>query len=90
MTQAPTLESLRQHDLVILRRLRHGPLTEFELSNEIAEHSGHTQQQAEDFIGGWLEKLTEAGLIWSGRLYNSNQQFILAAALTRQGRELVE
>lgn len=89
MTQAPTLEDLRQRDLVILRRLRHGPLTEFELTSEIVEHSGYTREQAEENIGDWLVKLTDSGLIWSGRLYNDAQQYILAAALTNQGRELV-
>ncbi|MFQ5490622.1 MAG: hypothetical protein ACE5GE_07865 [Phycisphaerae bacterium] len=89
VTQAPTLESLRQHDLVILRRLRQGPLTEFELTNEVAEHSGYSHEQAGSNIGEWLEKLTASGLVWSGRLHNSNGQYILAAALTRQGRELV-
>ena len=89
MTGTPTLEELRQHELVILRRLRTGPLTEFELASEIAEHSGFSHQEAAERIGGWLEELQSSGFIWAGRLYNSNGQHIHAAALTRQGRELV-
>lgn len=84
-----TLQSLRQHELVILRRLRNGPLTEFELANEIAEHSGYTPEQAADSVAGWLESLRDDGLVWAGALLNADGQQLLAAALTRQGRELV-
>lgn len=84
-----TLQSLRQHELVILRRLRNGPLTEFELANEIAEHSGHTPEEAADNVAGWLESLRDEGLIWAGALLNAEGQQLMAAALTRRGRELV-
>lgn len=84
-----TLETLRQHELVILRRLRSGPLTEFELANEIAEHSGYTPEEAADSVAGWLEALRDSGLIWAGALQNADGQQLMAAALTRQGRELV-
>ncbi len=83
-----TLDTLQQHQLVILRRLRSGPLTEFELASEIAEHSGHTQEQAADQMDDWLNELRNEGLIWSGKLANSDGQTILAAALTNAGREL--
>ena len=39
-------EKLRQHELIILRRLLHGPLTEFELAREVAESSSWTAEQA--------------------------------------------
>lgn len=84
-----TSKSLAQHQLVILRRLRLGPLTEFELTREIAEHSGHTAEEAADRMAAWLTELRSDGLIWSGELSNSNGQHILAAALTKEGRELV-
>lgn len=84
-----TLSQLRQHELVILRRLRTGPLTEFELAQQVAEHSGHSNEQASDKMGPWLESLKEAGYIWTGKLFNESGQFIHAAALTRSGRELV-
>jgi len=84
-----TIESLRQHQLVILRRLRGGPLTEFELATEVADHSGHTHEQAADKMAEWLGELREAGLIWFGTLSNSAAQEIMAAALTRRGQELV-
>lgn len=83
------LESLRQHQLVILRRLRHTPLTEFELAREVSEHSGYTMEQCEDNMGSWLEELKEEGLIWTGSLSNAAGQEIMAAALTSTGAELV-
>lgn len=89
MTEATTIEDLQQHQLVILRRLRAGPLTEFELTAEVADHSGYSAPQCSERIAGWLEELQSDGFIWSGRLYNSNGQFIQAAALTRLGKELV-
>ena len=89
MTSASTIEDLRQHELVILRRLRTGPLTEFELSSEVSAHSGYTAEQAADLMGDWLEELKCRGLIWSGKLANDAGQYILAAALTRNGRALV-
>ncbi len=84
-----TIQSLRQHELVILRRLRNGPLTEFELASEIAEHSGFTPEETADSVAGWLETLRDEGLVWAGALQNADGQHLMAAALTRQGRELV-
>ncbi|MFQ5461048.1 MAG: hypothetical protein ACE5E5_00305 [Phycisphaerae bacterium] len=84
-----TLESLRQHQLVILRRLRRGPLTEFELAGEVADVSGYTTSDASDRMEDWLEELCNAGLIWYGQLRNSDCQTLLAAALTSRGKELV-
>jgi DNA-binding PadR family transcriptional regulator len=84
-----SIENLRQHELVILRRLRDGPLTEFELVQQVAEHSGYDAEAAAENIGAWLEALKEEGLVWAGRLENNNGQTISAAALTRSGRELV-
>lgn len=88
MTQ--TLEDLRQHELVILRRLRQGPLTEFELVREVAEHSGWSVDDATEKMGDWLAALREAGLVWAGELHNEAGQSIHAAALTRRARELVK
>ncbi len=82
-------ESLTQHQLVILRRLRKSPLTEFELVREVAEHSGYTMEQCEDNMRSWLEELKEVGLIWCGTLSNAAGQEIMAAALTSRGVELV-
>ncbi len=84
-----TVASLAQHQLVILRRLRTGPLTEFELATEVASHSGHTAEQCADQMADWLETLRREGLVWAGSLQNLDAQQILAAALTKQGRELV-
>lgn len=84
-----TLDTLAQQQLVILRRLRAGPLTEFELAREIAEHSGYSVEQCADNMADWLEQLRLEGLVWSGALTNAAGQRLLAAALTRQGRELV-
>lgn len=84
-----TIDALAQHQLVILRRLRTGPLTEFELVGEIAEHSGHSAEQCQDSIAEWLDELRIHGLVWSGSLSNANGQTIMAAALTNRGRELV-
>jgi hypothetical protein len=85
-----TLSALQQHQLVILRRLRHGPLTEFELAHEIAEHSAYTDEQVADRLADWLDGLRQEGLIWAGTLSNASEQQILAAALTARGRKLVE
>lgn len=92
MQRRPTIETteaLRQHQLVILRRLRSGPLTEFELAGEIAAHSGWSVDDATDRLPDWLEELRVEGLIWSGALVNAEGTSMLAAALTRAGRELV-
>ena len=85
-----TIEALRQHQLVILRRLRTGPLTEFELANEVAEHSAYSAEQSADNMADWLEELRLEGLVWAGTLTNSDGQQITAAALTRRGTELME
>ena len=87
MTDA--IQSLAQHQLVILRRLRAGPLTEFELASEVAEHSGHSPEEAADKMADWLETLRAEGLVWAGALSNADGQTLAAAALTTAGRELV-
>ena len=84
------LDALRQHQLVILRRLRGGPLTEFDLTREVADHSGYTSEQCENNMTAWLMELRDEGLIWAGALSNANGQQIMAAALTRRGMELVK
>jgi len=85
-----TVETLRQHQLVILRRLRTGPLTEFELSREVASHSAFSPEQCADQMSEWLEELRSEGLIWAGALTNANGQRLMAAALTKHGKELVQ
>ncbi len=89
MPNAVSTDELRQHELVILRRLRKNPLTEFELCAEIAESSGYNADEAADRIGGWLEDLQTKGYIWYGKLFSQTGQSIHAAALTRRGRQLV-
>ena len=84
-----TIESLAQHQLVILRRLRTGPLTEFELVHEVTNHSGYSAEQCADRMADWLETLRREGLVWAGSLHNADGQQIMAAALTKHGRELV-
>lgn len=84
-----TINALAQHQLVVLRRLRDGPLTEFELAAEVAEHSGYTQEQCADNMAEWLDALRLEGLIWAGALSNADGQSMMAAALTRRGKELV-
>lgn len=84
-----TVKALQQHQLVILRRLRKGPLTEFELAHEVAEHSGFSAVEAAEKMSGWLEALRGEGLVWAGALTNVEDQSIMAAALTKKGRELV-
>lgn len=84
-----TIDALRQHQLVILRRLRGGPLTEFELASEVAGHSGHSHESAVDNMADWLEELRVQGLIWAGALTNAEGQSMMAAALTNRGRDLV-
>jgi len=84
-----TIDALQQHQLVILRRLRKSPLTEFELAVEIAAHSGYTPDQCEENMTAWLAELRDEGLIWSGALTNEHGQSMLAAALTNRGKELV-
>ena len=90
MREPVTIENIRQYELVILRRLLQGPLTEFELAAQIAEHSGYSPDEAGDRIGGWLDELRAGGYVWSGKLVNDTGQYIWAAALTRQGRDLVQ
>ena len=83
------IESLRQPELVIVRRLRNGPLTEFELTREIVIHSGYEEADAAHRMSDWLDDLRRKGLVWAGILFNCRGQAILAAALTCRGRELV-
>ena len=89
MIDTITIDDLRQHALVILRRLRQGPLTEFELASEVAEHSGYSVEDAAGHMAEWLDDLREQGFIWAGKLNNRNGQWIYAAALTGDGRKLV-
>ncbi len=84
-----TLDTLCQPELVVVRRLSSGPLTEFELAHEVAENSSYNPEQAADRVGGWLGELQEKGLIWTGTLLNKRGQSIMAAALTNKGRVLV-
>lgn len=89
MTATITIEDLQQHQLVILRRLRASPLTEFDLASEVAEHSGWTDEQAADNMEAWLIELCNMGLVWVGTLCNNAKQNMVVAALTKKGRELV-
>ena len=84
-----TLETLRQQQLVILRRLRNSPLTEFELATQVAEHSGYTEDQTVDKMADWLGDLQADGYIWAGTLSNKRGQQMIAAALTNRGQEIV-
>lgn len=84
-----SLETLCPAELIVVRRLREGPLTEFELANEVAESSGYTPDQAEAKVPTWLEDLRQKGLIWAGELSNRRGQTLIAAALTKRGLELV-
>ena len=86
----PTLDALAQPQLVVVRRLSNGPLTEFELAHDVAANSSYTPEQAANRVAGWLKELREKGLIWAGDLLNKRGQTIMAAALTKRGRELVE
>jgi len=83
-------EVLRQHELIILRRLRKGPLTEFELAREVAENSNWSAQDSFERIKEWLDDLQKQGLIWAGKLSNDRGQYIYAAALTRRGQEIIK
>jgi hypothetical protein len=82
-------EVLRQHELIILRRLRKGPLTEFELAREVAENSNWSAEDAFGHVKEWIDDLQAEGLVWAGKLFNQEGQHIYAAALTRRGLDLV-
>ena len=84
-----TLDALGQPELVVVRRLSSGPLTEFELAHEVALSSSYTPEEAADRVAYWLDELRGKGLIWAGSLSNKRGQLIMAAALTNKGRELV-
>ncbi len=85
-----TLDALSHHELVVVRRLSGGPLTEFELAHEVAVNSSYTPEQAADRVPGWLNGLRDKGLIWAGTLLNKRGQTIMAAALTNRGQDLVD
>lgn len=89
MSATVNIATLRQHELVILRRLRDSPLTEFEIVAEIAAASAYSADQAARHIAEWLDDLHQRGLVWLGRLLNRRGQEVLAAALTSQGRDVV-
>ena len=84
-----TLNALCQPELVVLRRLSSGPLTEFELAHEVAVSSSYTPDQAAARVDSWLNELREKGLVWAGTLLNKRGQSIMAAAITNKGRELI-
>ncbi len=83
-------EVLRQHELIILRRLRKGPLTEFELAREVAENSNWSAEESFAHVREWIDNLQAEGLVWAGKLLNAEGQHIYAAALTRRGLNLVK
>ncbi len=84
-----TIELLSNPALIVARRLRSGPLTEFELASEVACHSSYSPEQAADQLASWVEELFDKGLIWSGVLSNRRGQRLVAAALTNLGKRLV-
>lgn len=84
-----TIGVMRQHQLIILQQLVRGPLTEFELAQAVAQATGFEADIAAEMIPQWLDELRGEGLVWSGKLFNSDQQSIAAAALTNRGRDLV-
>ncbi len=83
------IESLSNPALIVVRRLRSGPLTEFELASEVACHSSYSPEQAADQIASGLQELFDQGLIWSGVLSNRRGQHMMAAALTNLGKRLI-
>ena len=72
-----------------MRRLRRGPLTEFELAHEVAAASSYSEDEASERMVKWLDELRAEGLIWAGLMYNDAEQEISGAALTKSGRKLV-
>jgi len=87
MTDA--IGAMRHHQLIILQQLVRGPLTEFELAQAVAQATGFEADIAAEMIPQWLDELRSEGLVWSGMLYNQQEQSIAAAALTNRGRDLV-
>lgn len=83
------INSLSSPALIMVRRLRVGPLTEFELASEVACHSSYSPEQAADQLAFWIKELFDQGLIWSGVLSNRRGQNIVAAALTNLGMRVV-
>ncbi len=84
-----TIESLSNPALIVVRRLRSGPLTEFELASEVACHSSYSPEQAADQLASWVQELFDQGLIWSGVLSNRRGQHMVAVALSNLGKRLV-
>lgn len=80
---------IRHHQLVILQNLLRSPLTEFELARAVAQSSGFDEEVAAGLMPQWLDELRAEGLVWSGSLTNTEDQAIVAAALTTKGRDLV-
>lgn len=81
--------AMRHHQLTILQQLVRGPLTEFELAQAVSQATGFETEVAADMIPQWLDELRTEGLVWSGKLFNTDNQSIVAAALTNRGRDLV-
>ena len=84
-----TIESLSNPALVVVRQLRSGPLTAFELASAVASHSSYSPEQATDRLASGLQELFEQGLIWAGVLCNRRGQYMVAAALTNLGKRFV-
>ena len=84
-----TIGAMRHHQLTILKQLLRSPLTEFELCHAVAQSTGFGTDIAAELMPQWLDELKSEGLVWTGPLYNSDDQSIAAAALTKRGRNLV-
>lgn len=81
---------LGQHEVVILRRLASGPLTEFELSREVAEASGFSESEAASRMSEWVIVLKNKGMLFAGSLTDMKGTSMIVAALTSEGRKLVQ
>ena len=82
------MDSLSNPAVVVLRRLRGGPLTEFEMARAVSESFRYSSDQAADQLIFWLQELFDMGLVWYGVLSNACGQNMLTAALTKLGKEL--
>ena len=56
-----TLDALCHPELVVVRRLSRGPLTEFEHAHDVAVNSSYTPEQAAGRVTNWLNDLQEKG-----------------------------
>jgi hypothetical protein len=75
------------HNIILVALAQEVLLTEHELIEQIVSGSSLKQIDVSNRIGRLLTELKDFGLIWAGQMFNKNNQYMWAAALTKAGKD---